>query len=161
MTEAGESEDRTRGAPSGHEGEPAHAVTDTSGWFIKAGVALFAIASIGYGLYLGLVIATTCAGGICPGSFYLIPIIPIIPGVLAIWAGRGALCGNLVGSIVVGLLGAAMVAIGLGTGGAIISQAVRYGRLEAGMLPVSAIGLVGVMLLAGVRERRRMTRSRR
>ena len=161
MTDAGASEDPTGGAPSGHDGEPAHAGTDTSGWFIKAGVALFAVAFIVYGLYLGLVIAATCMGGICPGSFYLIPIIPIVPGLLAIWAGRGALRGNLVGLIVVGLIGVAMVAVGLGTGGAIISQAVQYGRLEAQMLPFSAIGLVGVGVLVGVRGRRRMTRLRR
>jgi predicted phage tail protein len=164
MTDAGESEHPTSGAPRGHGGEPAHAGLDTAGWLIKAGVAVIAIFFIGYGLYLGLVIAAACAGGICPDEFYFIPIIPIIPGLLVIWVGRGALRGNLAGLIVVALTGAAMVAVALLPGVQAILWAVQYARLDAAMLPAFIIGLVGVMLLAGVAgrlsERRRMTRSR-
>ena len=164
MTDAGESEHPASGAPRGHDGEPAHAGIDTAGWLIKAGVAVVAIFFIGYGLFLGLVLAETCAGGICPDEFILIPIIPTVLGLLAIWVGRGALRGNLLGQIVVGLLGAAMVAYALPVGVRMVLWAVQYARLDAAMLPVVATGLVGVMLLAGVggrlRERRRMKRSR-
>jgi hypothetical protein len=82
-------------------------------------------------------------------------IIPIIPGVLAIWAGRGALRGTRSGLIGVALCGVAMIVVAL------------LGGLGAGALGVRILwalgaGLVGVMLLAGVRgrlsERRPMTR---
>ncbi len=164
MTDAGKSEHPSRGDPHGHGGEPPHAGVDTSGRLIKAGVAVIAIFFIGYGFWLLSVIATTyCGRGGC-GPFYLIPIVPIIPGLLAIWAGRRALRGNLVGLIVVGLLGAAMVAVALLGEIAIVPWAVQYGRLDAAMLWAFVVGLVGFMLLAGVagrlRERRRLTRSR-
>jgi hypothetical protein len=156
MTDAGESEHPASGAPRGHGGEPAQAGIDTAGRLIKAGVAVVAIFFIGYGLYLGLIIAAACVGE-C-GQFYLIPIIPITPGLLAIWVGRGALRSNL------GLLGAAMVAVALLVGVQTIVWAVQYARLDAAMLSAFIIGLVGVMLLAGVRgrlrERRQMPRSR-
>lgn len=162
MTDAGESEHPASGAPRGHGGEPAQAGIDTAGRLIKAGVAVVAIFFIGYGLYLGLIIAAACVGE-C-GQFYLIPIIPITPGLLAIWVGRGALRSNLVALIVLGLLGAAMVAVALLVGVQTIVWAVQYARLDAAMLSAFIIGLVGVMLLAGVRgrlwERRQMPRSR-
>ena len=163
MTDAGESEHPAGGAPRGHDGEPAHAGIDTAGWLIKAGVAVVAIFFIGYGLYVGLVLAPLCSSGKC-GQLLFAPIIPIVLGLLAIWVGRGALRGNLLGQIVVGLLGAAMVAYALLVGVRMVLWAVQYARLDAAMLPVVATGLVGVMLLAGVggrlRERRRMKRSR-
>jgi hypothetical protein len=165
MTDEGESEHPASGAPHGHGEEPAHAGIDTSGRLIKAGVALVAIMFIGYGILLLWIIATSYCGERGCGAFYLIPIIPVIPGLLAIWAGRGALRGNVVGLIVVALLGAAMVAFSLLAGVQIILWAVTYWRLDAAMLLYLAFGLVGVMLLAGVagrlRERRRMTRPRR
>jgi hypothetical protein len=164
MTDAGESEHPASGAPHGHGGEPAHARIDTSGRLIKAGVAVIAIFFIGYGLLLLWIFATTYCGRNGCGVFYLIPIVPIIPGLLAIWAGRRALRGNLVGLIVVGLLGAAMVAVALPGEIAMILWAAQYGRLDAAMLWAFVVGLVGFMLLAGVRgrllERRRMARSR-
>jgi hypothetical protein len=164
MVDAGENEHAEGEAPRRPDGEPAHAGIDTSGWLIKAGVAVVAVSFIGYGLYLGLVIASACTGGICPDAFYFTPLIPIVPGVLAIWAGRAALRGNLAGLIVVGLLGAAMVAYALPIGVQILLWAVRYGRLDASMLAVLVVALVGFMLLAGVagrlRERRRMIGSR-
>ena len=163
MTDAGESDHPASGAPHGHGGEPPHAGGDTSGRLIKAGVALFASMFIGYGLYVGLIIAGTYCGRSGCGVFYLIPIVPMIPGLLAIWAGRRALRGNLVGLIVVGLLGAAMVGVALLGEIPMILWAVQYGRLDAAMLWAFVVGLVGFMLLAGVagrlRERRRLTRS--
>jgi hypothetical protein len=164
MTDAGESEQPASGAPNGHGGEPAHAGIDTSGWLIKVGVAVVAIFFFGYGFLLLWAFATLYCGERGCGPLYLIPIIPMILGLLAILAGRGALRGNLVGLIVVGLLGAAMVAFALLAGVQIILWAVTYWRLDAAMLLYFAFGLVGFMLLAGVagrlRERRRMTRSR-
>lgn len=62
MTNAGEPEHPAGGARRGHDGEPAHAGIDTAGWLIKAGVAVIAIFCIGYGLYLGLIIAAACGG---------------------------------------------------------------------------------------------------
>jgi hypothetical protein len=164
MTDAGESEHPASGAPGGYAGEPAQAGIDTAGWLIKVGVAVVAIFFIGYGFLLLWIIATSYCGKEGCGSFYLIPMIPMIPGLLAIWAGRGALRGNLVGLIVVGLLGVAMVAYALLVGVQMILWAVQNWRLDAAMLPAFVFGLVGVMLLAGVAgrllERRRMTRSR-
>jgi hypothetical protein len=163
MTDAGEPEHPASGAQRGHGEEPAHAGIDTAGWLIKAGVAVVAIFFIGYGLYLGLIIAPLCLSGKC-GPLFFAPIIPIVIGLLAIWVGRGALSGNLAGLIVVGLLGAAMVAYALLVGVQIVLWAVQYARLDAAMLWAFVTGLVGVMLLAGVggrlRERRLRTRSR-
>jgi hypothetical protein len=163
MTDAGVSEDPASGAPGGHGEEPAHAGIDTGGWLIKAGVAAVAIFFIGYGLLLLVIIAPLCLSGQC-GPLFFAPIIPIVLGLLAIWAGRGALRGNLGGLIVVGLSGAAMVAYALLVGVQIVPWAVQYARLDAAMLWALVSGLVGVMLLAGVggrlRERRRMKRSR-
>ena len=163
MTDAGESEHPASGAPRGHGGEAAHAGIDTAGWLIKAGVAVVAIFFIGYGLFLGLVIAPLCLSGQC-GPLFFAPIIPIVLGLLAIWVGRGALSCNLAGLIVVGLLGAGMVAYALLVGVQMVLWAVQYARLDAAMLWTFVTGFVGVMLLAGVsgrlRERRRMTRSR-
>jgi hypothetical protein len=162
MTDSGESGHPVSGAAHGHGGEPAHAGIDTSGRLIKAGVAAVAIFLFGYGLLFLWIIATSYCGKRGCGPFYFIPIIPMVLGLLAIWAGRGALRGNLLGLIVVGLLGAAMVAFALLAGVQIILWAVTYWRLDAAMLLYLAFGLVGVMLLAGVagrlRERRRMTR---
>lgn len=97
------------------------------------------------------------------GQLAFAPIIPIVLGLIAIWVGRGALRSNLVGLLVVGLLGAAMVAPAL-LGVQQVLWAAQYAKLYPTPLPVVAAGLVGVMLLAGVggrlRERRRMTRSR-
>ena len=163
MTDAEEFEHPASAALRGHGGEPAQAGIDTAGWLIKAGVAVVAVFFIGYGLFLGLVIAPLCLSGQC-GPLFFAPIIPIVLGLLAIWVGRGALSGNLAGLIVVGLLGAAMVAYALLVGVQMVLWAVQYARLDAAMLPVFATGLVGVMLLAGVggrlRERRLRTRSR-
>jgi hypothetical protein len=163
MTDAGESEHPASGAPYGHGEEPAHAGIDASGRLIMAGVAVVAIFFIGYGLLLLVIIAPVCLSGQC-GPLFFAPMIPIVLGILAIWVGRGALNGNLAGLIVVGLLGAAMVAYALLVGVQIVPWAVQYARLDAAMLWAFVPGLVGVMLLAGVagrlRERRRLTRSR-
>ena len=163
MADAGESEHPASGAAGGHGGESAHAGIDTAGWLIKAGVGLIAIFCIGYGIWIGMIIAAACAGDICPDEFYFIPIIPIIPGLLAIWAGRRALRGTRLGLILVGLCGAAMVAVAVLSGLGVV-RPLASGEVPAARLPALAVGLVGVMLLAGVRgrlrERRRVTPAR-
>jgi hypothetical protein len=163
VADAGESEHPASGAAGGHGGESAHAGIDTAGWLIKAGVGVIAVFCIGYGIWIGMIIAAACAGDICPDEFSFIPIIPIIPGLLAIWAGRRALRGTRLGLILVGLCGAAMVAVAVLSGVAVV-RPMGNGEVPAAMLPALAVGLVGVMLLAGVRgrlrERRRMPPAR-
>ncbi len=144
MSGAGESEHPASGARHERGREPAHPGIDTSGRLIKAGVALFAIGFIGYGLWLLWLIALACVGA-C-GPFYLIPIVPIIPGLFAIWAGRGALRGTRSGLIGVALCGGVTVAVAL------------LGGIGPGALGVRAVwaiacGLIGFMLLAGVAGR--------
>ena len=66
MADAGESEPPVSATAGGHGGESAHAGIDTAGWLIKAGVGVIAIFCIGYGIWIGMIIAAACAGGHLP-----------------------------------------------------------------------------------------------